>query len=51
VVLDDNESNEVVGVEMLHISKRSSSQSLHAAVRVCLSAACASARLIYYSIG
>ena len=30
VVLDYNESNEVVGVEMLHLSKRSSSLNLSA---------------------
>ena len=28
VVLDDNDANEVVGVEMLHLSKRSSSLNL-----------------------
>ena len=30
VVLDYNESNEVVGIEMLHLSKRSSSLNLSA---------------------
>ena len=30
VVLDYNESNEVIGVEMLHLSKRSSSLNLSA---------------------
>ena len=30
VILDYNESNEVVGVEMLHLSKRSSSLNLSA---------------------
>ena len=32
VVLDYNESNEVVGVEMLHLSKRSSNLNLSALV-------------------